>query len=250
MRKYLFFLGIICLVGCSSTEKKQEQAQLYLQMGTSHISNGNYPFALRDLLMAEELDPKSAVIQNNIGLTYFLRERYDLAEKHLLKAIELQPKYTDARNNLARVYIEQNKFVLAQQQIKIVLDDLTYAEIEKAYVNLGLLNFNQKKFPQAKTAFAKAVESQPDSCLANNYLGRVYFEMKDYKVAAQALDRAVGFCKKQLFDEPHYYGAITYYRLGDKKRAEARFEELLNFYPNGNYREKSEGMLQLIRKGL
>lgn len=250
MRKLILVLALFSLAGCSTAKKKDvEKSELYLQMGVSQFQNGNYPLAMRDLLKSEELNPDNANTQNALGLTYFMREHYDLAEKHLHRALELQPKFTEARNNLARVLIEESKYAEAEKELKIVLDDLTYTDSAKAYINMGLARFNQKNYPAALDAFNHAVKEKPDNCIANSYRGRSYLEMKDYPKATEALDRAIGFCQKDLYDEPHFYSALAYYRMGDKSKAMARFEELIKYYPNGTYREKAQGMLDLIRKG-
>lgn len=218
-------------------------------MGVSYLEQGNYPFALRELLNAEELDPNSAIVQNNLGQVYFLRERMDLASKSFQKAIQLQPDYTEARNNLARVLIEEGKFAAAEKELKIVFNDLTYAGGTKAYINWGLSRFLQKDYTGAQSAFAKVLESQSDDCVANTYYGRSLFEQKDYPRATEALDRAVGFCQKNLVDEPHYYSALAYYRMGEKSKAVARFEEIVRLYPQGKFRDKSKALLEMIRKG-
>jgi len=243
-------VSLLLIVGCSTSHKKdEEKSDLYLQMGISQFQNGNYPFALRDLLKSEELNAQNVNTQNMLGLTYFMREHYDLAEQHLHRALQIQPTFTEARNNLGRVLIEEGKYVEAEKELAIVLNDLTYADTVKAYINMGLARFNQKNYALAAKAFESAVKEKPDSCIPNSYRGRSYFEMKDYSKAAEALDRAIGFCQKELNDEPHYYSALAYYRLGDKSKAIARFEELIKYYPNGTYREKAKGMLDLIRKG-
>lgn len=225
-----------------------EKAELYLRMGTANFENGNYPGALSDLLKAEELDRNNASVQNNLGLTYFMRQRYDLAEKHLRRALSIESKYTEARNNLARVLIEMGRFKDAEKEIKVVLDDLTYPAVDKAYINLGLAQFNQKNYQGAKQSFLQAMNASRDNCVANAYYGRSIFELKDYQLAAPALDTAIGFCQRALYDEPHYYSALTYYRLGQKEKSMARFSEIIKIYPEGKYRDKSKAMLELIRK--
>lgn len=249
MLKWLVALGCIFLISCATGAKNKEKAELYLRMGITQIESGDYPGALRNILAAEELDPQSAVVQNNLGLVYFLRERYDLAEKHLQKAISLNPAYSEARNNLSRTYLELKKFDLAEKEVQVVINDLTYSNPEKAFVNLGLIKFNQKDYQAARTAFNRALRAVPDDCIAATYVGRTYFEIQDYSQAAESLDKAIGFCQKNLYDEPHYYSALAYYRLGQKSKATARFEELIKYYPSGAFREKAKGMLNLIRKG-
>lgn len=250
MRKWIIALCSLSMLGCASWgEKDKKKAELYLQMGTSQIESGQYPAALRDLMKAEELDPANPVIQNNLGLVYFFRERYDMAEKHLKKALSLDGKYSEARNNLARVYIETGKYAPAEKEVRVVLDDLTYGSPDKAYINLGLIKFNQKDYPAARQAFERVLQSSPDDCIASTYFGRTFFETGEYPRAAETLDRAIGFCQKGLYDEPHYYSALAYYRIGDKSKSIARFEEIIKYYPTGKYREKAKGMLSLIRKG-
>lgn len=250
MRKWIIALCSLSLLGCASWwQQDKSKAELYLRMGITQMESGNYPYALRDLLKAEELDRKNAVTQNNLGLVYFFRERLDLAEKHLRTAVAIDEKYTEARNNLSRVLIEKGKYSDAEKELKIVLNDLTYPSPEKAYINMGLVKFNQKDYSASQGAFAKVIESVPDDCIANTYIGRSFFEANDYSRAAEALDRAIGFCQKNLYDEPHYYSALSYYRLGEKSKSVARFEEVVKYYPNGKYREKAKGMLSLIRKG-
>lgn len=250
MRRILVFVILITLTACASWQNEdRKKAGLFLQMGTSSYENGDYPNALKALLQAEQLDPENAVVQNNLGLTYFMRERYDMAEKHLRRALAMQPKYTDARNNLSRVLIEKGHYAEAEKELRTVLDDLTYSGFSRAYINLGLVYFNRKNYSAATTAFGRSMDLQNDDCVANNYYGRSLFEMKDYAKATNALDRAISFCQKLMFDEPHYYSALAYYRSGQKSRAVARFEEIIRLYPNGKFRDKSKDMLDLIGKG-
>lgn len=220
-----------------------------MRMGIAHFEQGNFPNALRELLTAAEMDPSNPVIQNNLGLTYFMRERADLAEKHLRKALSLKKDYSEARNNLARVLIELGRNEEAEKELEAVLADLTYPSFDKAYTNLGLSRFNRKQYDRAREAFLRAVDARKDGCVALTYLGRCDFEQAKYQRAVEALDRAIGFCQSELYDEPHYYSALAWYRLGDVARSIARFEEILKIYPDGRYREKSKAMLDLIRKG-
>lgn len=248
MLKYLTILLLALLAGCATT-KNAEKAQLHQRIGLAHYEQGNYPLALREFLMAERLNPEDPAVHNNIGLTYFMRERYDLSEKHVRKALRLNPKFTDARNNLARILIEVKKYDEAEKELEIVVNDLTYTGLDRAFLNMGLLYFNQQKFPKARDAFLKAVQEQRDNCTSNNYLGRSYFEMKQYLKASEVFDSAIGFCQKTSYDEPHYYSALTHYRLGNTDKAIARFEEIIRLYPQGQYRDKSRAMLEILKKG-
>lgn len=250
MLKFIsFFLILFFLASCSSFQARDEEtARLHLQLGTSQLSNENYPQALSELLIAESLDPENPVILNNLGLAYFFRERPDIAEIQLRKALELKPEYSDARNNLSRVLIERSKYEQAIAEAQKVIKDLTYPHPEKPLINLGMAQFKLGHFEAARGTFRKAIDIQRDNCLALSFYGRSLYEMKDYERASEALDRAAGFCLRSQFDEPQYYSALSYYQLGHKKRAEARLEELLKMYPQGSYLDKSKSMLETIRR--
>lgn len=247
---FLFPIVLLSFSGCASWNHDKERAALYLRMGGSLLEEGNYSNALAALLKAQELDPDNPVILNNLGQVYFMKERCDLAEKQFKTAVSLQRNYTDAHNNLARVLIEEGKYSEAESELNLVLNDLTYSSNDRALINLGLLRFNTKDFPKSEAAFRSVLKIKSDDCIATSYYGRSIFEQKDYARATEVLDRAIGFCQKQLFDDPHYFSALAYYRLGDKNKSVARFNELVKYYPDGKYREKAKGMLELIRKGL
>lgn len=241
----LLILGLVS--SCATNTKEREQALLRLRIGTSYLEAGDHPAALRELLLAERLDPDNELIQNNLGLAYFFRERYDQAAHHLYRAISLKPSYTEARNNYARVLIEQTRYDQALQQLKRVLDDLTYPDPAKAWVNVGLAFFHKNEFKNAKEAFSSAVEINRNHCLGQTFYGRSLLELGELEAAAKALDNAVVVCRPSMFDEPHYFSGLTYYKLGKTSSAIARLEEVTKLYPQSRYAKKAESMLKLMK---
>jgi len=246
----LLKLASVGLVGCSSQPKKELLAKTHLELGTSLYNQGRYPEALREILKAQKLDPHNPVILNGLGLAYHARGRTDLGRKSLYEALDVDPNYTEARNNLVRILIEAKDFKTAEKELAIVKKDLVYGALDRVYINEGLLYFDQEKYGRALEPFAKAVEYGRDNCPAHNLYGRTLFEVKKYREAAMALDRAVAFCQKTGNDEPHYFSALAHYRSGDKRKAAVRFEEILQLYPNGQYLERSRSLLDMVRKEL
>ena len=240
---------VLCalVIGCAGTEKNQEEAELRSRIGTAHLQKGNYPAALRELLRAEQIDPRNVVVQNNLGLVYFLRERYDTSADHLARAIEINPKFSDARNNYARALIELGRFDEARRQLDIVLADLTYEDPPKAWINYGLIYFRKKDFEVARQKFAEAIKINRDNCLAQTLYGRSLLELGKNTTAAEALDNAVVVCRPSKYDEPFYYSGLAYYNRGRTSAAIARMEEIVKLYPQGTYAPKADSMLKLMR---
>jgi Tfp pilus assembly protein PilF len=235
--------------GCASSKAKDEAA-LHARIGTALLQQGHYPDALRELLVAEKLDSRNALIQNNLGLAYFLREKYKLSAEHIARAIDLDPKYSEARNNYGRVLIELGRYDDAIAQLRIVLADLTYNDPAKALVNLGLAQFRKGDFQQARSTFAKAIQTNRDNCLAQTLYGRSLFEMGQFSQAANALDNANIVCHSNNqpgFDEPQYFSGLAYYKLGNTSSAVSRMEDVVKFYPDGKYAKKAEDLLKLMK---
>ncbi len=254
MRNFKLSLSILAVLlftqGCATPHQsnKQRAAELRMEIGISHIQRNNLPLALKELLGALELDPKNSNVHNNLGIVYYLREKFDISVKYFLQAIALNPSFTEAKNNLARVYIVQKQYTKASNLLDEVLSDLTYTNAHSAYFNYGLLYFNQNKFDQAKLYFSKIIMDNLEDCNTQVYYARSLIETNSVKLAAEQLDKATQFCVLERIDDAHFYSAISYYRLGHKQKALARFEELVKIFPEGKYRQKSVEMIQLIQK--
>lgn len=252
MSKIILLILLFFILSCQTSSHATDANKAYLRMklGVSYLEKNDLPNALKELLEAEKLEPQNDLVHNNLGLVYFLRKKFDLSTKHFLKATQLNPKFTDAKNNLARVYIETKQFKLAEKALDEVLDDLTYTNVSAAYLNYGLMRFNQKRFNDSKTMFRKVLESSREDCYANIYYGRSFLELKELNEAAEQLDKAAVYCKPFNIDEGHYYSAIAYFRLGQKNKALVRFEEIIQGYEQSYNKENAKKMIELIKKGV
>ncbi len=249
-RLFFYLFIYLFLSGCAGRQvEKNEDADLHMQIAVSYMQKENYPLALKELLIAQDLSPRNALIQSNLGHVYFMRERYDLSEQHYKRAIALQPNFTDAKNNLARVYIETSQNRAAEELLKEVLTDLTYIDFPRANANYGILEFNRKKYKTAVSYFKRSLEKDRENCSTNVYLGRSYLELKENLLAVGQLEKSISFCQPIEVDDAHYYSAIALFRNGQKDRAIFRFEELNKLFPDSKYQDRAQKMLNVLKKG-
>jgi adenylate cyclase len=82
---------------------------------------GRLEEGIRELRIAEELDPLSPMIHAYAGLVYFCARKYDVALAELDKALELDPNFVPAHANRVDVYLAKSMFEEALTQLERVL---------------------------------------------------------------------------------------------------------------------------------
>lgn len=235
--------------GCESLESNNDAktALLYLDLSREHLDKGNKQDALAALLKAEKLNNKNKEIQNQLGLTYFTFKKLSLAEKYFSSALSIDSTYTEARNNLARVKIELGRTQQAREDLTIVLNDLTFKNTANAYLNMGLSYFKDKSYREALTYLEKSLKQNSSSCFTMTLYARCFYELKNYVKAINLFDVAMPLCQKLNSDEAHYYGALSYFKSGQRSKGIALMNETILLYHQGEYEKKSREMLELMK---
>jgi tetratricopeptide (TPR) repeat protein len=106
-----------------------------------------------------DLNPKSAVIYNKLGIA--LHGQLDLngALHSYERAVKLDPAYADAQNNIGVIWYNKKKYSRAirayQKAIKIRSD------LAVSYSNLGYAYFADKKFEESIASFQQALKIDP-----------------------------------------------------------------------------------------
>lgn len=85
---------------------------------------------------AQELDPLSLIINENVGDMLIVARRYDEAEKQLLKTIELDPSFEVAHATLAKVYEARGMWEKSLEQ-DFFDDPQMLTRLKKVYAESG-----------------------------------------------------------------------------------------------------------------
>lgn len=95
----------------------------------------------------------------------------------------------------------------------------------------GLLLFNDGKLEPAREEFLKAIQLNPENASADYFIGMTYFQSSQYLKAIPYFDRAIG--KNESVAEPHFYRAVSLYRLNRRDDALHGFEATQNLATSG-----------------
>jgi Flp pilus assembly protein TadD len=105
-----------------------------------------------------------------------------------------------------------------------------YKGFSEAYLMLGLIYLDQKKFEDSGAALQKATALDGKSAPAFLALGAVFNQEKKYEEAEKALNRGLELSPDAI--EGHYELAKTYWALGKWQDAEPHAQKTVSMNPN------------------
>ncbi len=233
-----------------------DMIDIYVSIGNLFRKKGEINRALiihKSLLARPNLDKdKKLDIYLNVGIDYRKAGLYDRAKKYFKDALSIAPKNQLAKKLLYEVYEDSkdwenalvwhkrfdgtDKHILAHLYTELGKDKLKegktedakknferaikeYKECFDALVNLGDIYFHYGKLEKAYELWEKACKIRPELC--DVALNRI----KDEAILKDKV-------KKLLFEMPDndfikFFAAESYMKLGEKKKAESLYKNLL-----------------------
>lgn len=256
IRSSLAFAAAIAfgLSGCASAPTAEQiaddarKARSHYGLASDHLRNGRTAMAIRELLLAEELDPEDAWIQVALAEAYRLKGHDEDSEKHLVRALKLKPNMQVARLNLSALYVQNGRYKESVEQAQILLDDPTFPVPWKALVNQGWAYYKLGSREQARRSLNLALEYNEDFWPA--WLDLAIMDAEDGR-KLEALD---GF-ERVIANEPgplasaeaHYRMAEVYIALGNRNKAMHHLNTASQTKPSGKWGKRSEDYLRRLR---
>lgn len=242
---FSLLVGIV-LLSCAPVDKPQpgNDARYHYLMGISALNENNPTEALRELLVAEKLDPRDIEIQAGLAEAYFRKEAYDLAERHYLRAIDLSAGAPTYQNNLAALYLNMERFDDAARLFQSAADNLLFDRPEVALTGLGLARFQQGDYPAAERAYKKAIRLAPRYAQACFRLGELYFAQDRPAEALEQFLRTVELAPN--FAQGQYWLGLTYMKAGQTDKARAAFSQVVKLAPDSEQARLSLQYLNIL----
>jgi arylsulfatase A-like enzyme/Tfp pilus assembly protein PilF len=188
-----------------------------------HLGHDDEAEAL--LRRMQEQDPQIYVIPFLLGESDLRRESWEKAAAELERCLVLNPNFDNAMTGLARALAKLGR----GDEAKTWLDKALQSNPQnyRAWYQKGLLEAGNPAAAQA--AYEKAIGIQPNFSAGQREIGMLFFEQKNYAVAAPHLEKAIelGLDEARL----HNFLGICYNRTNRTAKAVQEFEHAIRLDP-------------------
>jgi Tfp pilus assembly protein PilF len=255
LRRCAALLALLVLPGCASTQAERFEAQnrikkanSHFEIGVDHLENGRYANGLRELRVAESLDPKNSRIQAGLAEAYMRKGKAVEAEAHLVRALEIDPSFHDARLNLSGLYLMIGRYADASEQSRILADDPTFPGVWRAYTNRAIAELSLDHDGVAREQLDLAIDFNKNYWPALLTLGML--EKKEGRPV-----ESIQYFQRALEQGPapnaraevNYRMAEVYVSLGKRAKAVDHLMTAVAQTPDGEWGRKSEEYLKILR---
>jgi tetratricopeptide (TPR) repeat protein len=187
--KRLFPLGLAILFLAFSPEsataqKPTPEEQKYLLSVLPLIESGRLTEAEEKLVVGMQLYPRSAILQNALGIVYQKQNRTEAAAEAFRQSLELLPSFTAAQLHLALIYQQQDQNKDAADLFAAVGASTTNFE---ALATAGLGLAQCEDYNRAIPVLEKARSLQPDSSSINYNLALARYKNGNFRAALETL---------------------------------------------------------------
>lgn len=243
-------LSLICLLmltSCTADHSRirsHQQGEALRNLAEAYMADGNFTFALRELLEAEQMIPDDPFLHNDLGLVYLAKKRYDLSIESFRKAVSLNPDYIPARNNLGTAYLAKGDWDAAIEIFQELSENLLYGTPHYPLSNLGWAYYNKKDYRKAQSYYLQALRIEPKFIIALRGLAKTYAATGETKQAIDTLEKAIAISPR--FSELYYDMGETYELAGDRRQAVSAYRKVISISPGTDISTMAADRLKLL----
>ena len=239
-----FFIGACAGGGTINTVQKKREAVAQRRLGNVYFNQRQYSAALRELRIAESLDPQDHLLHNSLGSVYAAKKKYDLAIIHFQKALSLKPDYAPAHNNLGSAYLLKGDWDAAITCLKELTSDLIYATPHYPLTNIGWAYYNKNNYRLAESYYLQALDIDQDYPKARRGLGLTYLAMGKTDAAISQLERVIQTVPE--FAQAYMDLGSAYTRQGQKEKAKNAYQRVITLSPENEMGQNATKALNAL----
>lgn len=200
------------IVALENAVKTNPSYDNWINLSFGYINNQIPQEGLNSAKKALELNPKSAIAYNNMGVAYNMMQQYQNGIDACTQALQLDSTFQLAKNNLKWAMDEKIKMlekIQTQEQTPDAKKDVSF------YIELGINYYKLNKFDKSIEVWTKIFDIDKKNVIALNNIGTSFMAKLQY-------DDAITLFKKALEIEPGNQLAKNNlaWALDEKNRAE------------------------------
>ena len=240
--------------GCATSNPRadarqdQKRAYAHFNIAADHMDNGRVEFAVRELLMAERLDPENMRVQHSLAIAYLRRGKHVEAEQRLARILKRRPQALEARYNLSTLYLNQGRYAECIEQSKILFDDPTFTAPWRALNSWGFCAYELGDVDVARERLEYARDHNGHYWPTHLNLGILEQEQGNKMEAIRSYERVLGLLPgPSAAAEVNYRLAEIYVSMEKRREALGHLRTAVVKAPDDPWGRKSEEYLKALR---
>ncbi len=235
-------VALLCL-GCATDQKAkaspEERAKLFVEAANAALMEGDPTGALQYLKTAEDLDSDLPELHFTRAIAFHAKKDLPSALISIKQALKLAPEDSSILNAHGKLMLDAGKFKEAEKSLLKAAKDPTFRDAFRSYTSLGIANYRQGKFAQARSYLDQAIqENPPGACIAYYYKGHIDLKEARFSEATENYDRATQkFCAG--FSDAHYALGIAYERDKQFEKARKKYLDVQQNFPKTKAAEQA-----------
>ncbi|MDA8893280.1 hypothetical protein N9I86_06190, partial [Hyphomicrobiales bacterium] len=221
-----------------AVEINSNNASAYDTLGTAYALINDHKSAEKSYIEAIGINSNSAVIFNNLGNTQRHLGKYNESINSFNLGLKLSPDIIELYNNLALTFFEIDEYEKAYNTLKSAEKKSQFynsRNLVDLYTSYGHINSKLHKNREAIEYYKKALKLNKYFSSANNGLGEVYTNLREF-------DKAIKSFKNALKNSPYLQGSISNYLLCYNylmnSSADAKFKKTIEYANLENIKKK------------
>ena len=253
----LLVVSVVAACAGTVSEVDANSARIHHDIGVANLQNGDLREALRELLVAVDLDPQMPQTHNALGLVFHAMGRSKEAIQHYERAIALKPSFSEAHNNFGVLLVDLGRYDEAIPHFKKALEDILYATPALAEGNLGWAYYKNGKVDEGRLHLRYAVAESPKFCRGYLWLARIGVDTGDAGEAVVNAKRFDHYCMSdadikrtlapEYVREMHYYLGMGYLKQGEREAARQSFASCATSDSGGEFGPKCTQSLHSLQ---
>ena len=241
---------LLCLAACANTAKLQEQAGNHIRIGTAYLVSVQYNSALKEFMEAEKLTPDDPEIHYLLGVSYYHGKGLpDMAIAEFQRAIALKPDNPKVHNYLGKIYLEKGRWDDAIASCNKALANIFYDTPSFPLYYLGRAYYEKKEYDRALMYYRDAAGKNPDTVLMTlieKDIGICCFAKGDTEEALRHFQKSLTLVPlfAESHAESHYWLGLCYQKLNRQADAAAAFQSAIRLAPESEFGKKAKESLK------